>query len=92
MEQTLGSLFVGYTIPTMSVSKARSYREEMITKFWDKLHGPYQEFTGRRLTPRTVALKLGHVRTDELEFFYKKCCEARNFSEWFWGRLKIKQV
>lgn len=88
MEQTLGSLFTGYTIPTMSVSQAKSYRAEILEKFYQQLEGPYKKFKGESLTYYRLATTLGHIPTSGLEAFYKNCEDAGNFCSYFWWATK----
>ena len=70
-----------------------SHSEDAVAKFkktqWNKKM-PYGERCLPAITGSYLGYRLAHVKTHELYPFYKKCLEARNFSEWFFGRLKVK--
>ncbi len=96
MEKTLASLFTNVSVDSLQkrggAVKYKSERAELIDRFYQKLAEGYKAFTGRELTFRYLGLRLAHVKTDELHAFYKKCCEARSFPEYFWGRLKVVKL
>lgn len=78
---------LNYKIPIV-VKTTTSERAELIKLFISRLNlerGKYKP-----LTTRAVAVKLSHVKTSELYYFYKKCEQSNNFSKCFWGCLKIK--
>lgn len=90
MEVSTQSLFANYVVEKKDAPQ--SYRAEMIGKFHERLQKEYHVFSGKELSARTVAIKLAFVKTDELEFFYKQCQQARSFSKFFWWSLNPKNA
>ena len=59
-------------------------REEMLKMFVERINnarvGKYKPYT-----PSFIAMKMSHIKTEELEFFYKKLDSSKNFSSlWHW--------
>ena len=45
----------------------------------------------KAITPRGIALKVGHLTTPDVKDFYYQCEKSDNFSKCFFGRLKTKK-
>ena len=41
------------------------------------------------VTLKGIAMKVRHVSTEDLRVFHAECKQARCYSEWFFGRLKM---
>ncbi len=66
----------------IQVSKARSERALLIEDFVKGL--------GNKYKPAYIAIRLSHLKKDDLYWFYKKCYSSDNFARCFFGCLKIK--
>lgn len=64
-------------------------RQLLIKEFYDRLAPEYKKFKGKALSPKIVAVKVGHVSTTELRDFLDRCKKAKNFGACFWGSLKL---
>lgn len=69
-------------------SKITNSRQLIIKDFLDILN-PQRESAGYKpLSPQMLAVKLGHVSTEDLQMFYGQCRGAQNFTKYFWYKLK----
>jgi hypothetical protein len=66
----------------------RTEREELITKFLDKLNPDRTSAGYRCMTYARVARMLQHLPTPELYPFFKQCENARSFGAYFHWALK----
>lgn len=73
-------------------SNIKSERAEIISKFVEKINRERMGTIYAQITPRVVAIKIGHLKDNmELYHFYKMCCNAKNgFGRCFFGALKPK--
>jgi len=81
-----------YQLKFQQPTKPRSERAELLSNFLgngiklrDRKTKELRDATGH-----DIAILLGHVPTDDLWAFHKKCTEARSYSRWFWFMLKPK--
>lgn len=93
---------ISQTIKDRKEVSAKSERAELIGLFTEELNqergnGYYKDEKWhelKKLTPRVVAVKVGHIKLlEDLRFFYQKChkakLEGRSFSKVFFGSLKV---
>ena len=66
----------------------RSERAELVQKFTDRLNEGRAKDGFKPLTPRAVAVKIAHLDTSDLYFFFKQCSQAKSFGARFWWALK----
>ena len=70
-----------------------SERAELIGKF---VEGINRERVGTKwapVTPRLVAIKVGHLKTNgDLYFLLKQCEQGKSFGKVFFGALKVRPV
>lgn len=79
-------------IKERSITKTRSYRNELLEMFRTELSSEsYRVYTGRG-----VAMKMSHVKTGDLKEFYQECQRYRkkfgSFGKYWNGRLKVKNI
>ena len=93
MESIASKIKINQIIPkrptTGTPENANSERNWYVGKFTDKLNlnrGKYPPLKYPR-----VAKMLAHLSLQDLNFFWKKCDSANNFSQCFWGLLKTNQ-
>lgn len=85
--KTAGELF---TLPERPKSTANSERAMIVGDILERLNTERIGTKWKPLTARAVAIKVGHVPTNELRDFYKACTIADcGFSKAFFGRLKV---
>lgn len=69
----------------------RSERAEIIKQFVDGINIERINTKYKPVTPRAVAIKLGHIKDKrDLYYFLKKCQNADSFGKCFFGCLKCK--
>lgn len=97
------SLFKNITIESLQLDSPKSQRAELIGMFVDEINKErpcyYKDKNGEKkkldlITPRAVAVKLGHIKELEtLRYFLSDCKDIRNrtgsFSRAFFGKLKV---
>jgi hypothetical protein len=73
----------------------RNERQIYLMDFIQILEKEYKAFKGnkynRKAFEKMIALKLGHVKTEDLYPFYEKCRKANHFGKCFWGSLKVQK-
>lgn len=76
-------------------SEKRNQRQIHLMDFINRLEPEYKAFKGnkynRKAFEKMIALKLGHVPTEDLYAFFKKCNSAQSFGKCFWGSLKVQK-
>lgn len=66
-------------------TKATNQRAALVEPFVSRLNASRTAAGYKPYTPGYVASKMSHIATDELDFFYKKLNESRNFCAlWHW--------
>ena len=70
--------------------KFRSERDELVTKFTEKINEGRDGVKFKKLTEKSIAIKLSHLKGFELSHFYCECLKKENFSKYFWWAIKIK--
>jgi hypothetical protein len=69
-----------YTTPK---TKATSERGELLEKFVKRLQANSGAY--RPMSKARICMYMAYIDTDDLDYFYKKLCEAKNFgSLWSW--------
>lgn len=77
------------TAPRLSPPpEIRSERAELVQKFTDRLNEGRVKDGFKPLTPRAVAVKIAHLDTSDLYFFFKQCSQAKSFGARFWWSLR----
>ncbi len=71
-------------------SNIKSERAYYISLFLERINEERKDTKWKLLSARAIANKVGHLKTPEIRDFYYQCEKARNFSEWFFGRLRFK--
>jgi len=71
-------------------NKINSERAMLINDFLVEINKEREGTTYKPMTARGVAIKLGHIPTNELYYFYKVCFKSKSFGRTFFGALKIK--
>ena len=67
-------------------------RQLLIKDFLDKINAERKGTKYKQLTARAVAIKLSHLSSFDLKYFYKKCDSYKeSFSKCFFGCLKTTQ-
>ncbi len=70
--------------------KITNNRQFLIKQFVDKINQERKGTKYKQLTPRGVAVMVGHLNEFDLAYFYKKCDNADSFGKMFFGCLKNK--
>jgi hypothetical protein len=76
-------------------TKAMDRRAHLLEQFLGRINTKEREQSGfQAITPARLGTMVAHVDTDDLEAFYKKCCNYTNgpFSKCFFGSLKAKSA
>jgi len=64
----------------------RSERDELITRFTNTYNqGTEDKF---KITEKRMAIKLAHIKTGELDWFYKECSNKENFGRFLNWAIK----
>lgn len=65
----------------------------MIEQFLGKINDEERRDAGYKdVTPARIGMMVSHIKTDDLEAFYKQCGEYKGgFSRAFFGALKVKK-
>lgn len=72
-------------------TKIVNERQDLIKQFLDRINGERIGTPYKQMTARGVAIKVAHIKTNELYSFYKKCEEYKgDFSKCFFGILRVK--
>lgn len=72
-------------------TKITNERQELIKQFLDRINAERAGTKWKPLSARAVAIKVGHIPTSELYWFFKNCEQAKcGFSKAFFGSLKVK--
>lgn len=76
------------------VSKITNERQDIIRQFVDEINTEREGTAYKKIWPKVVAIKLGHLKKDELYWFLSTCKEYKakhgSFSKAFFGALKTK--
>lgn len=74
------------------VTKITNERQAILKEFLDEINLEREGTTYKKIWPKVVALKLSHLKKDELYWFLSTCREYRDkhgsFSRCFFGALK----
>lgn len=66
-------------------------RAEVIKKFVDRLNAARIESGYKPLGASYWAYRMAHIKDlEQLKRFYGDCCEAKNFSSYWWWALKAQ--
>jgi len=84
------NLFQEYKIKEVK-STITNERADLVRQFLEALNRERLGSPYKPLTARGVAVKVGHIPTQDLYYFLKKCQEARSFGECFFYQLKVKK-
>ena len=79
------------------ITNPRQYLISLFVAPLKQAHRAYNEQLEREgkkkrpaLTDKRIAMKMGHIETGELHYFFRKCEGAScGFSRAFWGSLKV---
>ena len=71
-----------------SLEKITNERQVVIQDFLNQLNPAREKAGYKPLAPKVLAIKLGHIPTDDLKAFYQICSKSNSFGKCFWGRLK----
>ncbi len=79
-----------YTTPT---TKAKDRRSHLVEQFLERINNQERRDAGYKdVTPARIGVMVAHIKTDDLEAFYKQCSDYRGgFSKAFFGALKVKK-
>lgn len=92
-EQTLfGTEKIQYKVPEKTSKKLNSERAEIISRFVEQINKDRIGTKWEPITPKAVALKVGHLKNNmELHSFYKICETSKSgFGKCFFGALKVR--
>lgn len=71
-----------------NLEKITSERQLVLKDFLDRLN-PLREKAGyKSLSAKVLAIKLGHISTEDLKVFYGICKDSKSFGACFWARLR----
>ena len=86
------SLFTNYEIRQQS--KANSNRASIIEMFVTEINRERFKTKYGKIAPRVVAIKVGHIKGDDLYAFHRQCMDYKNvkgsYSKCFFGALKVR--
>lgn len=92
MTSHISTLFPTIERPVPKPHSPRSEREELLSKFLDRLNAERAGTTFKPLQARSLGVKLAHIPTGDLWAFYRQCEAARSFSRYFWWAIKPKEA
>lgn len=72
------------------ISKANSERAALIEQFLARLNAERLGTEWKPLTARTIAIKVGHLKTHDLYYLFSICKDSKSFGKTFFGSLKPK--
>ncbi|TFH72375.1 hypothetical protein E3V39_12405 [Gammaproteobacteria bacterium LSUCC0112] len=70
--------------------RIKSERADLINQFLTRLNAERVGTKWKPLTARAVAIKLGHIPTEDLYYCFKQCSHGGSFGKVFFGMLKNK--
>jgi len=68
--------------------KITNERQEITKKFVDRINAERKKDGFKALSPTVFGVRLAKIKTRDLYKFYSECEEAKNFSKYFWWKLK----
>ena len=71
-----------YTTPKTKLNQ----RQYLLQQFISKLNSERGEYP--EINPKVLAIRMSKIKTDCLYGFLKECQEARQFSNYFWWKIK----
>jgi len=83
----LSDYFVQTAQPTTTF---QSQRAELMHTIISTINKEREGTKFKPVTPVQIGVKLKHMSTSDMVGFVKECKQARNFSEYFWYKLKKK--
>jgi len=79
---------------TLHSTHTLSERSELVGYFTEKINQQREGTKYRPLTPRAIAIKLGHLNLTDIYYLKSICDDAQRrngaFSKVFWSSLKVK--
>ena len=78
----------GYSIKKEN-TKITNKRQFVLSEILQKLNKQREGTVYKPITPKTLAMKIAHVKTPDLEIFHYQCEKSKNYSKCFFGRLKV---
>lgn len=80
-----------YTAPQIKKSKITNSRQHAISLFVERINTEREKNGYKKLPPKFFAVKMGHVKTSELHWFFQTCDNYKgDFSQAWFGMLKTK--
>ena len=70
--------------------KITNHRQLIIKDFTDALNSERKGTKYKQLTPRGVAVLVGHLSEFDLKYFFKQCYNSNSFLKMFFGCLRNK--
>lgn len=82
--------------PSFNISKATSERASLIEYFVQPINDERLEAKLKPLPTRVIAIRLSHVKTEDLYPFFKSCLDYSkkpkgSFGKAFFGALRVKK-
>ncbi len=72
-------------------TKLTSQRQLIIKDCLDRINAERQGTKYKPMTPRTLAIKLGHLTTEDIKFHHAQCCKVKNYGRLFFGLIKNRK-
>lgn len=72
--------------------KITNERQDILKKFVDRINAEREADGYRALPPAVFGVKLQLLSTKDLYIFYRECEESKNFSKYFWWKVKGGQA
>lgn len=69
----------------------RSERADLIERFLTRINAERVGTKWKPLTARAVAIKIGHIPTEDLYYCLKQCQQSQSFGKTFFGMLKTRE-
>lgn len=89
--KTIQELLIKQEYTKPKHSNVKSERADLIRQFTDGINAERVGTKWKPVSPRGVAIKLGHIKSkSDLYYFLKKCQNAESFGKMFFGCLKAR--
>ena len=82
--------FASYILPERQETKITNERQAIIKDILDEINKERVGTEWKPITAKAVAMKVAHLSTNDLRYFFSVCKKADHFGKCFFGRLKVK--
>jgi len=84
--KNISDLVKNYEVKKTKITNERQY---ILSLFEEEVNKAREKAGYKPLSSKALAVKLGHLSTEDLKVFHSQCKNANNFNKYFWWALKV---